>query len=336
MLNSLLVNKDEASIYAIDSDERSSCIDRYIVSTPESRMICNDPFVVGNQYTKLLRKACTSVLTNLANIQKLNIKEQETIVFHILRGGLNFGLREALADAYGWNCHGSAFISAQRARISKNSEDWHITESHYKKVYTPKIATAVFGDVVATGTSLKHAINELVKAVKEQDSQLKSLLFFTIGGKKSEEIICEADKLCRDLFPEYQKSSIIYFEGRFEVADKDTPLFTKITGTDLIRRYSLMAPEFVESQYEQPSYPIERCTIYDAGSRAFWLPEYMEDVLEYCGKVNLLAESGINFENVLTKRFPDLERERFGDINLNDLSKEQMRKAETILNKFNI
>jgi hypothetical protein len=336
MLNGLYVNKEEASIYALETDEKFSYIDRYIVSTPESRLICNDPFIVGNQYTRLLRKACTSVFTHLADIQKINIKEYETIVFHILRGGLNFGLREALADAYGWNCHGSAFISAQRARNSKNSEDWHIIESHYKKIYTPKIVTAVFGDVVATGTSLKHAVNELISAVKEQGAQLRSFLFFTIGGKKAEEIICEADKLCRDLFPEYHKSSVVYLEGRFEVANKNTPLFTKITGTDLIRRHSLMTPEFIKSQYEKPSYPLERCTIYDAGSRAFWVPEYMEDVLEYWRNVKLLSESGIDFENLLAKRFPDLEREKFGDINLHDLSKIQIKKAEEVLEKFNL
>lgn len=90
----------------------------------ESRAICNDPRVVGLQYTANLRRACAGALQALPKDLPYSMSENSTTVFHILRGGLNFGLREALGDAYGWNKHPSAFISAQRARQTANPEEW--------------------------------------------------------------------------------------------------------------------------------------------------------------------------------------------------------------------
>ena len=102
-------------------------------------------------------------------------------MFNVLRGGLNFGLRDALADAYDWNLHGSSFISAQRARVSQNPEEWHIIEKDYKKVYMPRVVSAVLGDVVASGTSLLHALHALLDAARQQGAELRSIVFFTIG-----------------------------------------------------------------------------------------------------------------------------------------------------------
>ena len=325
MLKQAYSGKD-CSLYSI-ADGKKTEIDRFIATTQETRQICNDPFTVGVKYTRKLENACTHVFKALKEINCFTPKEEDTIVFNVLRGGLNFGLREALANAYGWNTHGSAFISAQRARVSHNSEQWHITESHYKKVYVPREAVVVLGDVVATGTSLQHAMNELVKSVKENRAQLTTLVFFTIGGRRSEGIVHAIDMKCRELFPKYEKSIIIYFEGRFEVANPKTELFIKITGTDLLRLNSLMAPEFIESQYESPSYAIERCTIYDAGSRAFWLPEYFEDLKEYWEGVLALAQNGTCYTELLKNRFSKLDVARFGDVDLAEVAGKQLDKV---------
>lgn len=85
-----------------------------------------------------------------------------------MRGGLNFGLREALAESFSWNQHSAAFLQRQRARKTANPEEWYITESDYQKVYLPEKSCIVFGDVVATGTSLEFALNELLNIAKNQ------------------------------------------------------------------------------------------------------------------------------------------------------------------------
>ncbi len=315
----------EVSLYRISHEGQ---VDAYIASTPESRAICNDPGVAGYDYTLRLRHACRKVLA----ARPLELQEKETVVVNILRGGLNYGLRDALAEAYGWNGHTTCFISAQRARNSADSEDWHITENDYAKVYFPEQATLVIGDVVATGTSLRYALQELLRSALELRVRLRSILFFTFGGGKALEILEDIDRQCRELFVGYERTALIYFEGCFTCAQADTPLSVRLTGTDLLRWHSLMAPEFVESQYEDPAYPLERCTIYDAGSRAFWLKDYVEDVIGYWRQNLQFAEHGMTFPQLLTERFPSLDVSRFPeDTDLKTLSLRQLEKMEKML-----
>lgn len=297
---------------------------RFIASTPETRSICNDPTVAGCEYTDKLRTACARILAGY----DFCLQERQTVVLNILRGALNFGLREALASAYGWNRHNTSFISAQRARDTKDVESWHITENGYKKIYFPHETSLVMGDVVATGTSLHFAMKEIVSIAQKQHSSLRNIVFFTYGGKKAEEIFSEIDAECRKLFPDYNQTYVIYLEGRFIVPDVTTPLTIRLTGTDLLRRNALMAPEFIESQYEQPSYPIERCIIYDAGSRAFWLPEYVEDVIGYWRQNLKLARGGMTYRQLVAERFPGLDPDRIPDADLAEISRTQIDKME--------
>lgn len=320
-----LYRDDALALYRIAAD---SPVVSYIASTPETRSICNDPAVAGCHYTTLLSQACARIFTQLP----VQLEEKETVVVNILRGGLNYGLREALAQAYNWNRHTTCFISAQRARNSTDSESWHITENYYEKVYFPETASLVIGDVVATGTSLGYALEELLRSAMEQKIHLKSIVFFTYGGSKAEDILATIDAKCRQLFPEYQQTTLIYLEGRFTVAEVDTPLSVRLTGTDLLRWNALMAPEFIESQYESPAYPLERCIIYDAGSRAFWLREYIQDVIGYWRQNLEFAERGISFHDLLKERFPLLDPQRFpSDIDLKQLAIKQIETMSKML-----
>ena len=320
MLEIISVSK-VCSLYRMDTGKS---IDSIIASTPETRAIANDPRVMGIDYTRRLADACSHVLKDLGENGLTCLEEDETIVFNILRGGLNFGLREALADAYGWNCHGSSFISAQRARDDESPEQWHIVEGEYAKVCMPKTASIVVGDVVATGTSLEYAMRALVGEAERQGTNLRSVVFFTIGGPRAEEILKATDAMCRQKFPGYEKTTLVYLEGCFTVPVPETPLRIKITGTDLLRRDAVMSPEFIDSQYDDPSFPIQRCTIYDAGSRAFWTPEYLEDLNDYWAKVKALADTGVSFRELLVERCPDLDPARFGAVNLGAVCKEQL------------
>lgn len=325
-----LSRSTRCSLYEIKGS--SDCpIKRYLVSTPETRAICNDPFFVGIDYTTALRKACAETLKCLGTNGPFPFDEVKTTILHILRGGLNFGLREAFHDTFQWNHHSSAFISAQRARRSGSLEDWHITESSYRKVYLSTEAEIVFGDVVATGTSLEFALTELLGIVEKEGVTVGSVLFFTIGGKRAEEILLAVDKTCRDQFKSYRGAAVVYFEGRFGVAFPGTPLKIKIPGTDLLRRDGFFSPEFIESQYENVSFPLERCAIYDAGSRAFWLPEYLEDLWDYWEQTFWLASGGVGFKELLSERAPDLDPKRFPDADLKAICARQIKKCEDLV-----
>lgn len=303
---------------------------RFIASTPETRSICNDASVMGLAYTRKLERACARILKTLSAGNALCLEEKETLVLTILRGGLNFGLREALFHAFGWNRHSASFISAQRARLHDDPEHWHIVESAYSKVYMPRVASIVIGDVVATGTSLEYAMKALIQEAERQAVSLRSILFFTFGGSRAEEILEKTHILCRDRFDTFENTTLIYLEGRFTVPTPGTPLTIKLTGTDLVRWKADMALEFVASQYEDPAFPLQRCAIYDAGSRAFWTPEYVEDVQEYWMQCLALAETGVSFADLLAERFPGLDPVPFGRVELKELCDREIRRMHAL------
>ena len=76
------------------------------------------------------------------------------------------------------------------------------------------------GDVVATKTSLQYALNEIVNTAVQQYIEFRNIVFFTYGGKQAEIILKQIDIKCRDLFAGYQRTFVIYFEGRFTVSDQ--------------------------------------------------------------------------------------------------------------------
>jgi hypoxanthine-guanine phosphoribosyltransferase len=299
-------------------------IEEIIATTPETRSISNNPRVMGLEYTHRLQKACTKILRQLALNDLTCLEENQTIVFDILRGGLNFGLREALGNAFGWNRHGCSFISAQRARNDESPEQWHIVETEYSKVYMPKTASIVIGDVVATGTSLEHAMKALVAEAQKQGTNLRSVVFFTFGGPRAGEILGKMDAMCRERFSGYERTTLVYLEGCFTVPVLETKISIKITGTDLLRLNAVMAPEFIASQYEDPCYPIQRCAIYDAGSRAFWPPEYIQDLDDYWSKVKAFANQGVTYDALLKERYPGLDPALFGSVDLGKVCDDQL------------
>ena len=320
-----LRDSGSARLYSIGKPTEG--LGQFVVTSPGTRAICNDPRVYGLDYTDKLRETCTDVLRAFAGL----FPEREAVVVNILRGGLNFGLREALGHAYGWNAHTTCFMSAQRARDDGDPENWHITENSYKKVYFPQTASFVIGDVVATGTSLRYGLHEFIAAAYQQKVDLRNIFFFTYGGPKAGEILAEVHDHCKKIFPNYGRTILIYIEGRFTCPDLATPLTIKLTGTDLVKWGSLMAPEFIESQYGNPLYPIERCIIYDAGSRAFWTREYLEDVLGYWKQNLALAQRGMTYETLLRERMPQLDPARFGAVDLAAISHAQISAIERLI-----
>ena len=305
---------------------KSPKVQCFVASAPETRAICNDPFVTGVRYTRSLSTACARIIKLLSEKKLISLRERDTTVLHVLRGGISFGLREALADAFGWNDHASAFISAQRAKRSPGSDDWVITESAYKKIHLRARNNVVFGDVVATGTSLEYALARVAEEAVQSNVSIETMVFFTIGSPRAHEILSLLNFELSQLFPSYLGAAVIYLEGIFPVATMHSPLTLKIDGTDLLRREWIAAPEFIESQYQLPSSPLERCVVYDAGARAFNTAEYFEDVRDYWSHNLELARKGVAFQSLLNERCPGLDSSRYGDVSLQSVCERQLEK----------
>lgn len=318
-----IYQKNNLSLY--ESELSSTELKVLLMSSPETRDICNDPLVYGCSYTDALKSAMSKLFTALKETNNFFCEENSTHVLNLLRGGLNFNLREALAAGLKWNRHYSSFLSAQRARV-EDSEDWIITENSYTKVELGKTNQVVLGDVLATGTSFEYALKALIRLAKETDSKITSLYFVTIGGTKAHELINKYLPELKSIGLE--KAYVIFIEGIFKVADVETRMSVKITGTDLLRTQSVLTPEFTKSQYENPLYPLERCTIYDAGSRAYNINEYLTDVRHYWRIIQQHIKAGKTFEELLTERFSELDPKQFSSVDLQNLVKERLEQCK--------
>jgi len=294
-----------AAIYELKGEYGDS-LTRYIASTPESREICNRPEVTGVRYTDLLESAVTSVLTHLPIAPSLRRLDPHTVgVIHFIRGSLNFGMRHALARAYGFNAHSSSFITSQRERDKYGR--WFIRDNQYRKVVIPPHATLFFADVIATGVTISNGMDIIVNLAKNGGAHIRQIVFFTIGCHKLEKLLREYARRLKAIFPEYERTVAVYLEGKFHLADSKTGVRIKIQGTDLMRSPGILAPEFELSQYDSLSSPLERCVIYDAGTRAFDVDDYLRKLEAYWLEVLRHAERGWTLEEAMRERWPEKE-----------------------------
>lgn len=297
-------NPEEALYYEIrDGGEEPAPIERYIVTTPQTRQICNEPELLGVAFNDSLVEAMTAAFRNAPFADLLRGRpEEKACIVNFLRGGLNFEIRRALQGAYGFNRQSSAFMSSQRKRVEGG---WCVKEDMYRKLQIPKDAVLLVGDVVATGVTIENGFEVIADHVAEIGSSLRGLVMFTIGCGRAEEVLTHVDRLFRERFPDYERTVLVYLEARFHMVNDDSRLRIAIPGTDLIRLGALQAPEFAATVTANPAYALERCFIYDAGSRAFDIPTYILDVTEYWEQLLRLADDGWSLEDALLERWPD-------------------------------
>ena len=292
----------EASWYAIEGDHQGP-IERYVVSTEATRGVCSRPELLGVDYTLAMQHGMADALLSAPFRPLLERHPEERVcVVNFLRGGLNFELRRALHRAYGFNRHPSAFMSSQRF---KEDGHWFVEEDLYRKLDVPRDAVLVIGDVVATGVTMDNGLRVVIDHIARIGSSVRALVFFTIGCHRAEEVLATMDALLRETFPGYERTVLVYFEAKFMLVDSRTVLRIGTPGTDLVRRGGLLSPELEGSQYDRSTFLLERCCIYDAGSRAFDIPAYARDVVEYWQRVLAYAEEGWTLKEALAERWPE-------------------------------
>jgi len=223
---------------------------------------------------------------------------------NFLRGSLNFDLRSVLSEALGSNYHATCFMSSQRSRKEGR---WVVKEDMYRKVKIPDGGIMLLGDVVATGVTVANGFEVIEQHLQANKHAIEGIVFFTIGCHKLEKVLENVHQRFSQLFPNYRETHVVYLEGKFRLVDSATRLMIAIQGTDLIKLNALVSPEFELSQYTTLSAPLERCTVYDAGSRAFDVGEYLTDVLHYWRQVRLLAKRGYTLREALRERWQESE-----------------------------
>ncbi len=299
--------KDEtAAIYSIEREGKPAGIRRYVISTRDTRNMMNFPEIINCDFTTLMRNGITNALKSLNHLEKLSVINSRSVnVYHILRGGLNFQLRDVLRKAFGYKWHSSSYISSQRV---KEGVGFVISEDTYRKFEVPDNATVYSADIVASGASLDNSLVYLEKYMETKKLKLKNFVFITIGGKRAEEVLSKWDKRFREVHPGYEKTILIYLEGRFALGSPSTPIKNVLPDTDLLRNYklgALLSPEFEHSQFEKMIIALEGCAIYDGGKKAFEPVNHIVDVLEFWEKQEKYArEDNVSLWDEYNARFP--------------------------------
>ncbi len=299
--------KDEtAAIYSIENTEKKSTLNRYVVSTRDTRNMMNFPEIINCDFTTLMRNGLTNAFKSLNHLEKLSVINSRNVnVYHILRGGLNFQLRDVLRKAFGYKWHSSSYISSQRV---KEGVEFVISEDAYRKFEVPDNATVYSADIVASGASLDNSLVYLQKYMETNNLKLKNFVFLTIGGSRAEEVLERWDRRFREANPGYEKTIMIYLEGRFALGSTATPIKNVLPDTDLLRNYklgALLSPEFEHSQFEKMIIALEGCAIYDGGKKAFEPINHIIDVLEFWEKLDAYAkEEHVSLWDEYNARFP--------------------------------
>lgn len=276
-------------------------VERFVISTPETRMVCNEPLLAGFDYVSALRKGLARALSRMPDALPFrHLKDTSVGVLHFLRGGLNFALVELLNRAYGFRYHFSSFITSQRYR---KSGGWNIKLDQYRKISIPADANLFVGDVIATGTTLENGLSILYERCLEEKKNIRRLSVFTIGCGRAEAILGKFHQEFKRSF-DYEGTYLFYLEGRFGLPESKKEFRICLPGTDLVRHPALLAPEFEMSQYRKISYPLERCAVYDVGSRAFESQAHFAEVREYW---KILADTGMTLYEAYKERWPETE-----------------------------
>jgi hypothetical protein len=278
--------KDEAvAVYRIEGPGVDEGFKRYTVSTRDTRDLMNYPEIINCDFTNLMQNGVTNALKGINILERLSSTSSKSInVCHILRGGLNFKVRDALRKAFGYKWHSSSYISSQR--VLKEGK-FEISEDTYRKFIIPDRATLYTADIVASGVSLDHGIEYVSTYLKSQGCQLKNFIFITIGCIEAENVLAKWHKTFKNSFPEYEKTILIYLEGRFALATRNTPLYNCLYDTDLLKNYklgALLTPEFEHSQFDRVIIGLEGCAIYDGGKKGFEPVNHVKDILEFWEK----------------------------------------------------
>lgn len=299
--------KDEAvSLYSIESKASSSVLNRYVVSTSDTRNMLNFPEIVNSDFTNLMKNGITNALKGLNIIEHLSsISSKQVNVYHILRGGLNFEVRNALHKAFGYKWHSSSYISSQR---HEKDGEFSIADDSYRKFQIPDNVTVYSADIVASGASLDNSLLFLDNYLSVENFRIKNFVFVTIGCSKAEDVLEKWDAKFKKNHPEYERTILIYLEGRFALGSKELPLHNVLPNTDLLKNYkfgALVTPEYEFSQFEKMIIPLEACSIYDGGKKSFEPVQHIIDILEFWEKqVKSAEEENLSLWEEYNSRFP--------------------------------
>jgi hypoxanthine-guanine phosphoribosyltransferase len=278
-LNQVARNSD-VSLYELLSD---TGLEIFLASTPNMRYLLTSPESCGITFQKQMSKAIKDVMTVIYQLEDRPISKilsySPIDILYILRGGLNFNLHINLSEVTGSFAEVS-FLSSQRL---DSEEGFKIGESSYQKWSIQDSSLLCVGDICATGTTLKHTLDSALARYAIEEKKPRWLLVVTIGTSQLiQELVKYKEDLARVEPPHFEGLTVVFLEGIFHLYVRETFLSnTHLPFTDFFRKSTPCTFQFEDVSLSNPICFLERCAIYDGGSRAFEPKLYLNNLCRY-------------------------------------------------------
>ena len=254
----------------------------YLLSGPGSRELLASPEIVGfDCYTAILDETVAA----LHHLQQHGLGG-DLDIFTILRGGLNYPLEES-AHRCGIRVRDMHFVSCER--IAEN----HVIkglEIKYDKIHPTRDRVLAIGDILATGDTLRHCFEHLMRKFLQEGGSIRRIIFFTIGGTRAFRIMEELSAKLHAIFAGFEGIDCFFFEGAFTVYEDKGVSGINHPDIDFGWKDGVVAPEFRRYIVDRPDALLEKCIIYDGGARRYQLPVHFAEVLEYWEGIRERAE----------------------------------------------
>jgi hypothetical protein len=261
-------------------DNNGSEVDLYVSSSAAGQALLCDSIPVGHAFQDALATAVADALKSLLatdDLVKQELTSQSPDVLYILRGGLNFGLHSRLEQLVGRPCRVS-FVSSARTVIDGQVL---ITDDAYRKIEIEEATSVVIADIAATGTTFLHALSLL--ADDPRFGTVRRVVAILIATQQAVSNITagvnelrRTGKLGSDC-----RITIVSLEGIFSVYQGSQDLEYHLDRTDFIRKDAVLAPEFMQASIVQRVPLLERCVIYDGGTRGFFGLAHLQSLGDY-------------------------------------------------------
>lgn len=269
----------DSSFYEIDNSDDIA----FITSHPYSREILNRPEIIGFKIYDKLKKPTENILNFLINKYKI---DQFNILI-IMRGGLNFPIEEAFYNL-GINNKTISFITTERVFNPTTSSNINIG---YNKIVLLDNATLIIGDIIASGETIRKAINSILSIYIKNKIKLKRIVILTIGTVNTLEIIHHANKEISRQWADFEGVIAFFYEGIFSVYKNQGITKLNTPKIDFSYKSGFTTPEYKYSQLEISTTLFEKCPIYDGGARRFEPYIHLEILLTYWKQLCEICDS---------------------------------------------
>lgn len=256
----------------------------FIISSEPTRKLMASPEVVGYDSYKATVPSTSAVLSLLKE-QGEDFGDGVSILT-ILRGGLNYPVEECCHEN-GIRVNNIDFLSCERI-IS----DGVITglDIKYEKFTVEHDCTLVMGDIIASGDTLSHCMEQVAQKIAAAGGSLKKVIFFTIGGTKAVFLLEKLTASFRKLWPGFEGFTCFFYEGIFTVYEDKGVTGVNIPDIDFGWNGGIISPEFRSYITDDANALFEKCIIYDGGARRYEIPAHCEEVTDYWERLAAVAD----------------------------------------------